>query len=131
MTMAVARRFSDPDMQSVHRIEGFEEIAISHRTFYRSNIRRSLFVSTAVIGISASTFLASILSAQYARAQKSAAQSSTAVPASPQLTEINAVDFNWIIRPSEDLSAAGAKVIHLAECPRGVVGKEKYFYVYI
>ena len=131
MPMAVARRFSDPDMRSVHRIEGIQEIAISHWTFYRSNIRRFLLVSTAVIGISASTFLASILSAQYARAQKSAAQSSTAVPASPQLTEINSVDFNWNTSPSEDLSAAGAKAIHLAECPRGVAGKEKYFYVYI
>lgn len=125
------RRFSDPDMQPVHRIEGIEEIVISRRTLSRPNIRRSLLVSTAVIGISTSTFLASVLSAQHAGAQNSIAQSSTAASASQGSIQINSVDFNWSTTPSEDLSAPGAKVIHLAECPRGVAGKEKYFYVYI
>jgi hypothetical protein len=42
-----------------------------------------------------------------------------------------ASDFDWIATPSEDLSSPGHKVVHLAQCQAGVVGNEKYFYVYI
>jgi hypothetical protein len=42
-----------------------------------------------------------------------------------------ASDFNWIATPSEDLSAPGHKVVHLAQCQAGVMGNEKYFYIYI
>ncbi len=42
-----------------------------------------------------------------------------------------ASDFNWIAAPSEDFSSPGHKIVHLAQCPAGVTGNEKYFYVYI
>lgn len=119
------------------RIERLEEIVIFRRTLPRTKVRHSLLISIATIGIfSLSPFLTSVLKSQTAGTQSSPAQSSTAqstaaVPISQGLTQINALDFNWIATPSEDLSTPGAKTIHLPICPPGVAGKEKYFYIYI
>ena len=42
-----------------------------------------------------------------------------------------ATDFQWVASPSDDLSAAGAKTIHLARCAPGVFGNEPEYWVYI
>lgn len=42
-----------------------------------------------------------------------------------------ASDFVWIADPSEDLSSPGRKVVKLASCPGGVIGSEKYYYIFI
>lgn len=42
-----------------------------------------------------------------------------------------ASDLKWIASPSENLSSPGQKVVGLTGCPGGVVGTEKYYYVYI
>jgi hypothetical protein len=42
-----------------------------------------------------------------------------------------ASDFMWIAAPSEDLSSPGRKIVRLASCPGGVVGSERYYYIFI
>jgi hypothetical protein len=42
-----------------------------------------------------------------------------------------ASDFKWIAAPSENLSSPGHKVVPLSHCEGGVLGSEKYYYVFI
>jgi hypothetical protein len=42
-----------------------------------------------------------------------------------------ASEFNWNANASEDLSTPGHAVVRFAKCYAGVVGAEKYYYVYI
>ena len=42
-----------------------------------------------------------------------------------------ATDFQWVASPTDELSAPGTKVEHLAKCPPGVWGNEPEYFVYI
>jgi len=42
-----------------------------------------------------------------------------------------ATDFQWVSSPAEELASPGAKVVHMARCPLGVLGNEREYWVYI
>lgn len=42
-----------------------------------------------------------------------------------------ATDYGWSQNPGNNLSAAGAQLVNLAQCPPGVSGTEPQYYVYI
>lgn len=42
-----------------------------------------------------------------------------------------ATDFQWVASPTDDLSAPGAKIVHLARCAPGVFGNGWEYWVYI
>jgi hypothetical protein len=42
-----------------------------------------------------------------------------------------ATDFGWSQSPGNNLSAAGAQLLNLTQCPAGVTGTEPQYYVYI
>jgi hypothetical protein len=52
-------------------------------------------------------------------------------PPSPPLSALYAADFQFITSPRTDLSLPGAKMVTLGSCPKGVIGSEKDYWVYI
>jgi hypothetical protein len=71
--------------------------------------------------------LMGILVASLALTESAASQEQS----SPPSAELYAADFQFSVSPSTDLNLPGTQTVTLASCPKGVVGSEKDYWVYI